>query len=124
MRTLWLGLMISVVMYFVFTIFVGKPSTAAPNKVLSLAFLAVGMLVTIASLLVKQVILSRSVAQQKVDMVQQAYIVAWALCEVSALLGMLDFFVTANRYYYLPFVIALFGDLINFPRRQDVEAAS
>src|SRR5690348_13629944 len=92
MRTLWLALMMSVVMYFGLTVFTGKPAAATPNKVLSLACLGVGMLTTLASLLVKQTILSRAVAQRSEGMVQQAYVVAWAMCEASALLGLVDFY--------------------------------
>ena len=123
MRTLWFALMMSVVSYFGFTVFIGKSANANPNNTLSLILLLAGMFTTIASLLVKQKLLSRSVEQQNEVMVQQAYIVAWALCEASALMGLLDFFRTANRFYFAPLVIALIGDLINYPRRQDVEAA-
>jgi hypothetical protein len=51
-------------------------------------------------------------------MVQQAYIVAWAITEVGGLLGVLDFFTTGDRYYYLLFMIAALGQLLHFPRRE------
>jgi heme/copper-type cytochrome/quinol oxidase subunit 1 len=121
---LWSGMTISIVIYFVITLFIQRRGDAPGNNVFSLILISVGMVMTLASLLIKQKLLSRSIEQRSEGLVQQAYVVAWALCETSALLGMLDFFVTANRFYYLPFLIALIGDVINFPRRQDVEAAS
>jgi hypothetical protein len=124
MRTLWFALMMSIVMYFGLTVFIGKSANANPNNMVSLILVLAGMFTTIVSLPVKQKLLSRSVEQQNEVMVQQAYITAWALCEASALLGLLDFFLTGNRFYFVPLVIALIGDLINYPRRQDVEAAS
>ena len=124
MRILWLALMISVVQFFVmFAVLTTRPADTKENNVLSLALVIVGMSMTIASILVRQKIVSQAIAQKSVAMVQQAYIVAWALCEASALMGLLDFFITANRFYYVPYVIALLGDLINFPRKGDVEAA-
>lgn len=123
MRTLWSALVMSVVIYFVFTVFNGKSASTTPNNKLSLIFLGVGMFTTLASVLVKQKVLSRSVSEQNDLLVQQAYVVAWAFCEVSAIMGLVDFFVTGNRFYYVPFVVALIGDLVNFPKRQDVEAA-
>ena len=123
MRVLWLALMISIGMYFVLTIFTGSPKDPHPNNVLSLTFVGIAMLATLASIFVKQKLLSRSVGQQNFMMVQQAYIVAWAVCEAGALMGLMDFFLTGNKFYYAPFVIAIIGDLINSPRRSDLEAA-
>jgi hypothetical protein len=122
MRTLWLALIMSIVIYFGMSVFVMKPATS-PNNTLSLILVVVGMFTTLSSVLVKQKIVSRAIEQQSDVMVQQAYVVAWAMCEVSALLGLVDYFVTGNRFYYVGFMIALIGDLINFPRRQDVEDA-
>jgi hypothetical protein len=50
--------------------------------------------------------------------------VAWAITEVGALLGLLDFFKSADRYYYVLFLIAACGQLLHFPRREHVINAS
>lgn len=124
MRTLWIGLILSVVMYYVFTLIVGQPENAAPDSTLSLALLVVAFSTVLISFVIKNKLLNRAVEQQRIHLVQQAYVVAWAICEVPALLGMLDFFVTGNRYYYLLLLIAAAAQLLHFPRREHVENAS
>ena len=50
--------------------------------------------------------------------------IACAMCEVSALLGLLEHFVTTNRDYYLLFLLAAAGTAFHFPSRRQLEAAS
>ena len=123
LRTLWIAMLFSVVCYYVFTLFVGQPKKPIPNNTLSIILLGFGVLTTLISIWIKNKSLARSVEQQRVAVLQQGHIVAWALCEVAALLGLLDFFATGNRFYYLGFVVAALGQLIHFPRRQDVVSA-
>jgi hypothetical protein len=92
----------------------------APNRTLSLAFLIAGASTTLISFVIKSTLLKKATQQQQVPLVQQAYIVAWAITEVAALLGMLDFFVTGNPYYYALFIISALGMLFHFPRRDAV----
>ena len=122
-RTLWIAMLLSIGIYYVFTLFTGQPKSSNPNSTLSLMLVGIGLLTTLISVPIKRKFLAESVEQQRVELVQQGYIIAWAMTEVAALLGMLDFFVTANRYYYVLFLIAAIGHLLHFPRRQDVLAA-
>jgi hypothetical protein len=124
MRTLWLALVLSVVMYFVFTIFVGRNENATLNNTLSLTLIVVALSAVLISFLLKNKLVNRAVEQQQVPMVQQAYVVTWAIAEVGALLGLLDFFVTGNPYYYVPMLIAAAGQLLHYPRREHVENAA
>lgn len=122
-RTLWIAMFLSVCIYYVFTLFVGQRS-ANHNNTLSLVLLAVGLSGTLLSFPIKKRLLTQSVNQQRVQLVQQGYIVAWAVTEVAALLGLLDFFATGNRYYYFLFIISACGQLLHFPKRQHVLDAS
>jgi len=124
MRILWLAFVLSVVMYFVFTIFVGQNENATPNNTLSLTLIIVALSTVLISLLLKSKLVNRAVEQQQVPMVQQAYVVTWAIAEVGALLGLLDFFVTGNPYFYVPMLIAGAGQLLHYPRREHVENAA
>lgn len=124
MRTLWFAMFMSVVMYYVFTFFVERSENVNPNATVSLMLVGVGLLTTLISFPVKNRLLARAVEQQQVQLVQQAYIVALAVTEVAALLGLLDFFLTGNRYYYILFIIAACGQLLHFPRREHVLNAS
>ena len=122
-RTLWIAMLLSVVSYYVFTLFAGHPGNNTPNNALFLILVGIGLLTTLISVPLKKKFLARSVEEQRVELVQQGHIIAWAMSEVAALLGILDFFLTGNRYYYVLFLIAAIGQLLQFPRRQDVLAA-
>lgn len=117
--TVWFALFLSVGLYYMVTLFTGnRHEFHTPSRRLFLAFAAAGSLLAIISIPVKQMYLRRSVREQQIELVQTGYIVAWALSEVAALLGLLNFFLTDNRRYYVLFIIAACGLLLNFPRRQ------
>jgi hypothetical protein len=46
------------------------------------------------------------------------------MCEVSALLGLLEHFIIGNREYYLLFLLAAAGTALHFPRRSHLASAS
>ena len=113
-------MLLSVGIYYAFTLFIGQPKNSNPNSTLSLMLLGIGLLTTFISVPIKKKFLAQSVEQQRVELVQQGHIIAWAITEVAALLGILDFFLTGNRYYYVLFLIAAIGQLLHFPRRQQL----
>ena len=124
MRTLWFALFMSIGLYFALTIYVGRSEDAEPNDMLSLILIVVGLSTTLISFLIKSKLLTRAIDQQQVQLVQQAYIVTWAITEVAALLGLLDFFATGHPHYYILFIISACGMLLHFPRREHVVNAS
>ena len=124
MRTLWIAMLLSIGGYFALTLFTTRPEGVEPNNPLSVLFMAVAVSTALISLLVKSKLVSKAIDQRQAAQVQQAYIVAFAMNEVGALLGLIDFFITSNPYYYAPFLIAACGMLLHFPRREHVEAAS
>jgi len=124
LRIIWMALLMSVVIYYVITFFVTRPEDLAPNPTLSIGLICVAMLTILISFLLKNRLLSKAEAQQHLGMVQQAYVVTWAITEVAALLGLLDFFLTADRYYHALFIIAAVGLLFHFPRRESVVNAA
>jgi NADH:ubiquinone oxidoreductase subunit 2 (subunit N) len=125
---LWFALFMSVGMYFLFAVFLlpevsiepGNP----PSRLLSIGLAALGAFLVVASFAVKRKLLERSVEQQDVRLVQKGLVIACAMCEVSALLGMVERLVIGNREYYLLFLIAAAGIAFHFPRRSQLEAAS
>jgi hypothetical protein len=124
LRILWLGLFLSVGVYYGLTLFVGRNENAVPNNTLSIALIVVAFSATLISFVVKNKLMTRAVELQQTGVVQQAYVVTWAINEVAALLGFLDFFVTGNPYYYALFLLAAAGLLLHFPRREHVENAA
>jgi hypothetical protein len=123
-RTLWLALLLSIVMYYVFTIFAGRPETIERNDTMSLALLIVGVATVLVSFLVKKKLVNQAIEQRQTLHVQHGYLVAWVMCEVTALLGLLDFFLTSHPHFYVLFIVAAVGDLLHFPRREHFELAS
>ena len=119
---LWLAICISVLMFLALTRL--APVGAAENPMLTLALNSIGLLPVGLSFLLKQKALAKSVATQRLDLVQSAYVLSFALCESSALLGLLDHFMTGSSYYYFAFVIAGIGLLFHFPQKQNLVNAS
>jgi hypothetical protein len=120
MRVVWIALLLSIGAYYIFTIIAGRSENAVPNQTVSMALLGGAVFAFIASFPIKSKLLSKAVEQQQTGMVQQAYVVAWGITEVGALLGVVDFFLTGNRFYFAPLIIAAFGQLLHFPRREAV----
>ncbi len=123
-RILWLSLFLSVVIYYALTLFVKRPENIQTNEILFPVLVAIALPTILISVLVKHKIITRAIDLQRVQLVQQGYIVALALAEVPALLGLLTYFATGNRYYPILFIIAVFGQLLHFPRREHVVNAS
>lgn len=95
------------------------PSSAqGDNSVLAIVLLILGTSSVILSFVVKQSFLTKSVATQDLKLVQQAYIVALALCESAGLVGLLIHFATGSIYYYAAFGIGMIGILLHFPKKQ------
>jgi uncharacterized membrane protein len=128
MITLWFALLMSIVVYFLFVQFAAPAivnrAENSPNTLLIVALSGLAAVLVVASFLVKRTLLQRSVEKQDVTLVQKAMIVACAMCEVAALLGLLERFIIGNREYYLLFILAAAGDLFHFPRRSQLEAAT
>lgn len=125
---LWFGLFMSIVLYFLFSVFfapeVGNEPDNPPSFLLFVSLTALGALLVIVSFPVKQKLLARSVEKQDVSFVQKGLVIACAMCEVSALLGVIERFVIGNREYYLLFLFAAAGTAFHFPRRGQLESAS
>jgi hypothetical protein len=119
---LWFAICMSVLMFLVLTRL--SSVGAAENRQLTLALNSLGLLPVALSFLLKQRALAKSVATQRLDLVQSAYVLSFALCESSALLGLVDHFTTGSRYSYFAFVIAGIGLLLHFPQKQNLVNAS
>jgi len=124
MRTLWIAMFMSIVMYYVFTLFAGRPPDRAPNNKLFLVLVSAAVVTTLISFPIKSWLVNKAIDQQQVQLVQQAYIVAWAVTEIGALLALLDFFLTGDPYYYAMLIISACGQILHFPKREHLLNAS
>jgi len=123
MLILWFALLMSVAMYFVVSQ-LAPPATAPPNSILTFTLTAIGTFLVGISFVIKQKLLRRSVDEQDINLVQKALVIACAICEAAAVLGLVERFAVSGRDYLLLFVIAAVGIALHFPRRSQLEAAS
>jgi len=125
---LWFALLMNIGVFFLFSVFfapeLGNEPRNPQSLLLIVALTALGAFLVIVSFAVKQKLLERSVEKQDVSLVQKGLVIACAMCEVSALLGLLERFVIGNREYYLLFLLAAAGTAFHFPRRSQLESAS
>ena len=124
MRILWFAVFMSIVLYFVFTLVAKQKEGLEPNPTISMTLICVAMLMVLVAFVIKSKLLSKALEQQNTGMVQQAYVVTWAITEVAGLLGLLDFVLTNDRYYFFLLIIAALGLLLHFPRREHVVNAA
>ena len=124
MRTLWLAMLMSLAVYYVFNLFVPRPPDGTQNNTVFLVLVAAAVVTTLISFPIKNALLKKAIDQQQVPLVQQAYVAAWAVTEVGGLLAILDFFLTGDRYYYVMLIIAGCGQLLHAPKREHLVNAS
>lgn len=120
---LWAALLMSTVIYVFMTFFLARPA-AAENPTLTIALYAMSFLMVVASFVMKSRFVSRSVDLQDMRLVRVGSVIAWAMCEAAALFGLIDFFVTQDRYYIVVMAIGFLGILAHMPRRSQLFAAS
>ncbi len=112
----------SVVMFLV--VIYLNPIAAAANRRLTTVLNTLGIMPVALSFLLKQRGLAKAVEIQRLDLVQSTYVISFALCESSALLGMVDHFTTGSGYYYIAFAISGLGLLLHFPQKKSLVNAS
>ena len=118
LRTYWGYSLFGFLPYYIVTQVIGRPEGVEPNNTLFLVFLIISVAGVLISFPLKIWYLNRAGTQQGLERVKTAYIAAYALTDVGGLLGVIDFFITGDRYFYVLFVIAAIGHLFHFPQRQ------
>ena len=119
---LWAAMFISVLSFLLF-INVSSVIPAA-NPKLSLTLNLIGIVPVAASFILKIKMLQKAIEGRRLDLVQVAYVLAFALCEIAALLGLMSHYLTGSNDYYLGFGLGLIGIFMHFPRKQYLLAAS
>lgn len=121
---LWIGQIMSVLMFFLVTQFVEVPNDRTENNVLSFVFAGIGVFCVVISFVVRAKLLRQSVEKQDLAQVQSAMIVGRALCEVPAVLGVAARFILPGQEYLLLLLISALAMVLHYPRRSDFLAAS
>lgn len=127
LRILWGAFLSTIVLYVLITVFVAPWKDAAEeggdNPTLLLAFAVMGFMAVAASFVLKRHFYGHAVEQTNPDKFQIGFIFALAFCEASALLGLMGLFITHNRYAYALLTLGALGQLLHFPRRDQLAAA-
>lgn len=122
---IWGSFFFNVLLFFLLASFVGPDrESLSYNRLLTVGLTALGTFTAFVSIFFRRKMLDRATAQGRPQSVSGAYIVAFALCEVAALCGLLLRMMTNDPYYSFLFIISVVGLLLNMPRRSDVIDAS
>lgn len=122
LKIIWLAILATVIALFVLTRVV-QPGTSNAQTIFWM-LMALGLFNAGMSFVMKQKLLKQAVSKNSIGTVRIAYIAAFALCETTALFGLVAFFVTGSQYYYFFFVLSGFGQLLHKPQRDDLLAAT
>jgi F0F1-type ATP synthase membrane subunit c/vacuolar-type H+-ATPase subunit K len=127
MRILWVVFLISIGLYALVPVFALEGRDAAAegtdNPTLLAAFAVMSFLAVAASFVLKRHFYSHAAEQSSPAKFQTGFVVAEVFCEFAVLLGLVGLFVTLNRYAYALFVLGALGQLLHFPRRDQLAAA-
>jgi hypothetical protein len=119
---LWIAMLIS--LGFLLSLAVFVRGQGRPDRTMSYAFFGISIVLVIASLLIKHRQVKQALENRQVVLLQNAYIIGFALCEAAALFGLLDHFVTGSTNYRFMFALAVLGMLAHFPKKDHVRAVS
>jgi len=121
---LWCAMLMNMGILFLVAFIAAPETNNSASKVLTLVLAAVAVFLVGISFAVKRKFIERSVDRQDTSLVQKGLILAWAICEVSAMIGLLERFLIGNWDYFVLFLLAAIGIALHFPRRDDLLAAS
>lgn len=130
-NVIWLAFIATCFAFFLVTQLAAPPEVgegadegaATPATVLY-ALLAAGLSSIVLSFVVKSSMLKSAIGARRIAGVQTAYIVAFVLCEVGYLIGMVARFVTLTNYHYALFALGGLALLLHKPRREHFEQAA
>jgi hypothetical protein len=112
---IWGAQVLSLALLFFLTYVVRPEASRDGNHTLAWALGAIGFMTFLVSFLVKRKLLARAAAERRLDLGTTAYVLAFALCEMTALLGFVAYLITGLSYALHSFIIAAGGMLLHFP---------
>ena len=125
MRILWVMFLITIGLFFLVA-YLGRPEADAEVEgVPPLLYVlgALGLASIAASFVLKSNFYRRAAEQQSPQKLQEGFIVALVLCEMCVLFGLVGLFSTQCDYAYALFALGALGELLHFPRREQLLSA-
>jgi hypothetical protein len=129
---IWFALLVSQILFLLLIYFI-RPGLLAidPSRPLmdrnavAVALIAMASLTDLAiSFAMRKKYLNQAAAEQNIGLVQNALIVGCAFCESVGLFGLLLAFAFNYPYFWLFSTLGIFGTILHFPRRSNIEAAT
>lgn len=120
--TLWAAMFLSILSFLLFINL--SPVKPVENARLSLILNLVGMAPVAMSFLLKIKVLQKSIETRRLELVQTAYVLAFALCEMAAILGLMSRYLTGSKDFYISLGFGLFGIFLHLPRKKYLLAAA
>jgi hypothetical protein len=112
---IWGAQFMSLALMFGLTYVVRPEANADGNHTLAWALGALGFMSFLGSFLVKRKLLAQAAGKRRLDLGTTAYVVAFAMCELTAVLGFLAYVITGLSYALHSFIIAAVGLVFHFP---------
>lgn len=119
---IWGAQLFSLALLFGLTYVVRPEAGADGNHTLAWALGMVGFTTFGLSFLFKRKWLTQAVTERRPALGTTAYVVAFAMCEMTAILGFVAYVITGLSYALHSFIIAAAGLLLHFPARGVFEA--
>ncbi|HEV2800149.1 MAG TPA: hypothetical protein VGW12_06620 [Pyrinomonadaceae bacterium] len=114
---IWGAQLMSLALLFGLTYVIRPESSTDGNHTLAWALGTIGFVSFIISFLVKRKLLAQAAAKRRIDLGTTAYVLAFALCEMTGLLGFVAYIITGLSYSLHSFIIAVGGLVLHFPAR-------
>jgi hypothetical protein len=114
---IWGAQVVSFLILFFVTYVIRPEASRDGNHTLAWALGAIGFMSFLLSFLVKRKLLARAALERRLDLGTTAYVLAFAMCEMTAILGFLAYIITGLSYALHSFIIAAAGMLLHFPTR-------
>ena len=118
---IWCGQLFTLAILYFLTYVIEPQSDAGDNHTLAWVLGSVGFMTFLGSFLVRRKLLAEAAAKRRFDLGTTAYILAFAMCELTAILGLVAYLVTGLPYALHSFILAAAGLLLHFPARGALE---
>ena len=120
---IWGMQFVTLVVFVALTRFVEIDARPGDDRLRFQLFDVLGGAAFALSFVLKHILLKRAVTTQRPDVATTAYVLAFALCELAAIFGLINYFLSGVPIVLL-FLLAAVGLLLHFPRRAHIEAVS
>jgi F0F1-type ATP synthase membrane subunit c/vacuolar-type H+-ATPase subunit K len=121
---IWVAQLFSLLLFYGLMRLTPVDERAGADRTLLFVLAAVALTTFSASFVVKATLVARAVATRRPEAVTSGYVVAFALCEACALMGLVAHFSTGARESIYFFAPAALGFLLHFPRRRHFEESA